>query len=147
MGNKETVQRPLYRGTKEIYAQPMNRLEYNKYMGWKLPKNQNGEDEGYLVEYTDGGTPNHENHKGYISWSPKEVFEGTYKVIEESTFETRVLEERKELAEKLSKLETFLLSKDSKRLPEIAKNLLYGQKNAMANYLHFLEERIKGFKK
>lgn len=55
-----------YIGTKIIGATPMSRLAYNVYRGWDLPANENGADEGYLVEYQDGGTPNHPAHAGYI---------------------------------------------------------------------------------
>ncbi len=68
-----------YIGTKQIKAKPMNRLEYNQFRGWTLPADENGEDEGYLVEYNDGGKPNTEHYKGYVSWSPKEQFEKAYK--------------------------------------------------------------------
>ena len=44
-----------YIGKKEINAVHMNRLEYNNLRGWKLPEDENGTDEGYLVEYIDGG--------------------------------------------------------------------------------------------
>lgn len=67
-----------YYGTKEIIATPMTRLEYNKYRGWELPADENGADAGYLVEYTNGGNPNVKGHKGYVSWSPKNVFEESY---------------------------------------------------------------------
>ena len=56
----------------------MNRLEYNIFREWTLPKDEDGSDAGYLVEYTNGSKPNHKDFAGYISWSPKEVFEGTY---------------------------------------------------------------------
>ena len=69
-------------GTKLIKATPMTRLEYNNYRGWELPSNENGSDEGYLVEYINGGDSNHPNHKGYISWSPSNVF--PYKDITKS---------------------------------------------------------------
>lgn len=68
----------LYVGTKVVHATPMNRLEYNKLRGWSVPSDENPEDPGYLVEYTDGGQANHPDYKGYISWSPKEVFEKSY---------------------------------------------------------------------
>jgi len=68
-----------YIGTKIITAAPMNRADYNTYRGWELPANENGADEGYLVEYTDGGKANDSRHAGYISWSPKEQFEGAYR--------------------------------------------------------------------
>lgn len=66
-------------GTKIIYAKPMNRLDYNIFRGWELPANENGSDEGYLVEYKDGGEPNTKEYQGYVSWSPKEQFENAYK--------------------------------------------------------------------
>lgn len=69
----------VYMGSKTILARTMNRLDYNNYRGWQLPFNELGEDEGYLVEYVDGGDSNHPQHDGYISWSPKEVFESAYK--------------------------------------------------------------------
>ena len=75
-----------YIGTKIIKASPMTRQQYNDYRGWQLPENENGDDEGYLVEYTDGGKPNHEKHEGYISWSPKEVFENAYNPTSGMTF-------------------------------------------------------------
>jgi len=67
-----------YIGTKVLRATPMNRLEYNNVRGWTLPADENGADEGYLVEYTDGGKPNTPTHAGYVSWSPKDVFERAY---------------------------------------------------------------------
>ena len=68
-----------YIGTKELKATPMTRAEYNTYRGWELPANEKREDEGYLVEYAKGSGTNHEKHEGYISWSPKDVFEEAYR--------------------------------------------------------------------
>lgn len=73
--------KPLYEGTKQLYAWPMKRGEYNRYRGWETPADEDPEDPGYLVEYADGGKPNHEQHSGYISWSPSDVFERTYRRI------------------------------------------------------------------
>ena len=64
-------------GTKAVNAKPMTRQEYNDFRGWQLPENENGADEGYLVEYQDG-EPNTTEYKGYVSWSPKEQFENSY---------------------------------------------------------------------
>jgi hypothetical protein len=75
-----------YIGTKVVKARPMNRGDYNIYRGWTLPSDENGKDDGYLVEYRDGGKPNDSRHAGYISWSPKDVFESAYKVITGMTF-------------------------------------------------------------
>lgn len=68
----------LYVGTKVIAATPMTRSEYSQYRGWELPADEDGNDPGYLVEYQDGGKPNHPDHSGYISWSPKDVFDRSY---------------------------------------------------------------------
>ena len=71
----------LYIGAKLVNAEPMNREDYNVLRGWELPADEDGTDEGYLVEYLDGGKPNHPDHKGYISWSPKEQFDNGYKEL------------------------------------------------------------------
>jgi Protein of unknown function (DUF2829) len=75
-----------YIGTKLIKAWPMNRLGYNKFRGWELPSNEDGNDDGYLVEYLDGGKPNVEGRKGYVSWSPKEQFENAYRTVSGMSF-------------------------------------------------------------
>ena len=68
----------LYMGTKVILALRMTRQVYNDYRGWTLSADEDGSDAGYLVEYVDGGPRNDERHIGYISWSPKGVFDGHY---------------------------------------------------------------------
>lgn len=60
-----------YIGTKLIKAKPMTRGEYNAYRGWKIPENENPEDDGYMVVYVDSDD--------YVSWSPKDVFERAYR--------------------------------------------------------------------
>ncbi len=62
-----------YVGTKIIEAKEMNRGNYNKYRGWTIPENENPNDEGYLVRYSDG----------YESWSPKKQFEDAYRNYDE----------------------------------------------------------------
>ena len=69
----------LYIGTKLINAEPMTRQQYNDFRGWELPTDEDGTDEGYLVEYLDGGKPSTTTHAGYVSWSPKETFENAYR--------------------------------------------------------------------
>ena len=75
-----------YIGVKLINAFPMTRLAYNDFRGWQLPADENGEDEGYLVEYLDGGKPNTDRFDGYVSWSPKEVFEKAYRPVSGLSF-------------------------------------------------------------
>ena len=75
-----------YIGTKVVKAIAMNRQDYNNYRGWELPSNENGTDEGMLVACMDGGKPNHPDHEGYISWSPKDVFDKAYSDMSNLTF-------------------------------------------------------------
>ncbi len=78
------VDAKTYIGTKMVKAVPMNRELYNSIRGWTVPAGENPHDEGYLVEYLDGGAPNHPNFHGYVSWSPKKQFEAAYNCIHES---------------------------------------------------------------
>lgn len=75
-----------YIGTKRILALPMTRGEYNALRGWNEPEGEDQTVEGYLVEYLDGGAPNLEGYAGYVSWSPKDVFEGSYRPVSGMTF-------------------------------------------------------------
>ena len=74
-----------YVGTKQIVAKPMTRGEYNLYMGWTIPLNENPKDEGYLVKYMDG----------YESWSPAEQFEKAYRECDNMTFGLAIEEMKK----------------------------------------------------
>lgn len=71
----------LYVGTKFINATPMALGDYNTFRGWQLPADEDGSAEGYLVEYTDGGKANTATYAGYVSWSPKDVFERSYREV------------------------------------------------------------------
>lgn len=68
----------LYVCHKHVKALPMTRAAYNELRSWVLSADENGADEGFLVEYLDGGVSNHPDYPGYISWSPKGVFEKGY---------------------------------------------------------------------
>ena len=61
----------VYIGTKIIQAKPMNLGDYNEFRGWTIPENEDPAREGYRVV-----CPN-----GYVSWSPKEVFEAAYREV------------------------------------------------------------------
>jgi hypothetical protein len=77
--NEEFKPFDLFIGTKLIRAKAMTRLQYTELRGWQLPSDENGDDAGYLVEYLDGGKPNVQGFEGYVSWSPKDVFERAYR--------------------------------------------------------------------
>ena len=137
--NKEE-QMQTYIGTKTIRAMQMKRGEYNKLRGWEIPSDENPEDDGYLVEYLDGGKQNHPDFTGYISWSPKDVFERAYKVAE--TFLDRMKIESEDLDSKLKNLSEFLLSDRVKELPETYIAEMHLQKTAMQEYYDVLNRRI-----
>lgn len=135
-----------YIGTKVINAMPMNRQEYNDFRDWKLPADEDGTDEGYLVEYVDGGKANTPQYAGYVSWSPKDVFEKAYKVAD--TPLDRMYIEYNELMDKHNKLVLFLGRKDAVEIAgenQIA--LMELQKIQMHDYLLTLKERIDLMKK
>ena len=138
-----------YRGTKVINAQPMTRLEYNIFRGWSLPADENGADEGFLVEYTEGGKANTPTFKGYISWSPKDVFEKAYHEIEQpekvSTFQERVVAEKLELDDRRAKLGAFYPTAAFTALPSLEQSLLIDQGHAMRDYSFVLQARINLF--
>ena len=75
-----------FMGTKSVLATPMTRAEYCDYRGWQLPEKEDGCQPVYLVEYTDGGKPNDDRHAGYITMSPKEVFDNAYRQNGSLTF-------------------------------------------------------------
>lgn len=126
---------------KTVKAVPINRKDYNDLRGWSVPSDENPEDEGYLVEYQDDGHKNVEGFDGYISWSPKDVFEKGYRLSE--TFTDRLKIEMEDLEEKYEKLEDFLSSSKSEKLEEIHKNLLRIQLFAMASYYGAVRTRYE----
>lgn len=65
-----------YIGVKVVTAEPMSRGEYNEYRGWKIPSDENPEDEGYHIRYPDG----------YESWCPKKQFNEAYRKCDNMTF-------------------------------------------------------------
>lgn len=131
-----------YIGTKQINAKPMNRQEYNDFRGWTLPADENGADEGYLVEYVGPGQkPNTPEYAGYVSWSPKDVFEEAYKPSD--TFYDRLIIERDELGGKLKKLSQFVISEQFKNIPDEDQSLLRKQGDAMSDYFNALDKRIE----
>jgi hypothetical protein len=66
-------------GTKIITAEPMTRAAYVAFRGWPLPADENGADEGYLVEYEPDGKPNVSGRAGYVTWTPKHAFDAAYR--------------------------------------------------------------------
>ena len=129
-----------YIGTKAIKATPMNLGDYNKLQGWVIPEGQDPATEGYLVEYQDGGKANHKDFAGYISWSPKDVFERAYKRTE--TFLDRMRVEYTELQDKVDKLHEFISKPKPSFVDDDEWERLKIQYGHMNQYQWILGERI-----
>ena len=156
----KTIKMETFIGTKVIKASTeMSRKEYCDYRGWELPKDENGEDRVYLVEYEPdvNSKSNHPNHEGYISMSPKAVFEKAYtpiKVLEDiqdfeplQLYQKAVIYEAVELDKKIKKLDSFIESNPIfKTLDEAEQNRLIQQVRGMEYYFSILVERINNFK-
>lgn len=117
-----------YTGRKTIEAVPMRKAAAEVACGRCIP---GVEGEGYLVIYPDG----------YMSWSPKEVFEAAYKVSE--TPMDRMVIEADELAEKIVKANNYLLGECRKSGTVAQRHTLDRQIKAMKEYLDILEIRKK----
>lgn len=94
---------------------------------------------GYAVKYADG----------YISWSPKDVFEAAYlpmgHVGHLPPHQQRVIGEKIQLDDKLEKLTAFLESPRYAALDSGEQHRLSIQVNAMRTYSRILGERIAAF--
>ena len=137
MPNKHNM--PLFQGKKDVYAKPLTLGEYNKLQGWDIPADQDPTTEGYLVEYKDGGKSNHPDFDGYISWSPKEVFEGSYKEIE--TPLGRLVIEGIELDARATGLGAFIATGKHVALGRLQAGLLSVQFDQMDTYSKILHLR------
>lgn len=137
-----------YIGVKQVSAKPMTRGDYNDYRGWTVPKDENPNDEGYMVKYADD----------YVSWSPKETFEKSYHIVgvrplNDSTllmvstdYKDRFIAEYIQLKTRLKGLKTMLHNWDNEQLsfiPSCPRSTYDLQVEAMTKYLAILEARAK----
>lgn len=78
-----------YIGVKLIKASTlMTKVNYCEYRGWTVPEDEDPDELVYLVEYEkdENSKQNHPDHEGYISMSPKDVFEKAYRRTDSLTF-------------------------------------------------------------
>ncbi len=135
-----------YVGTKIIEATEMNRGDYNKYRGWTIPENENPEDEGFLVKYSDG----------YESWSPKKQFEEAYReydktklpstavLMQSNDYKERFKAEYLQLVIRYKGLKAMIEKWDKGTLafnPTCPRSTYNMQINAMSEYIAILEAR------
>ena len=98
----ETTTLKLYIGTKMVKAEPMAKSAAVT-KGWARPSSEGNEDvPGYHVQYTnpDGST--------YDSWSPKDVFEQSYQIVE--NFKDRLFTAKLRLSMLIAETEIMLNS-------------------------------------
>lgn len=135
-----------YIGIKKIKAEPMTRGDYNKFRGWNIPENENPNDNGYIVKYSDG----------YISWSPKAVFEEAYDEIgnkplidtvvlmKSDDYKERFIAEYQQLVIRYNGLKKMLDNWDKGELsfvPSCPRRTYNRQIKSMADYIAVLEVR------
>lgn len=135
-----------YIGTKKLEAKEITRGEYNKYRGWTIPENENPNDEGYLIKYSDG----------YESWSPKKQFEEAYREYDESelpstailmnsgNYKERFKAEYQQVVIRYQKLKAMLEKWDREELefnPTCPRSTYNMQIVAMTDYIAVLEAR------
>ena len=117
---------------RKVKAEPMTRLAYNNFRGWTLPSNENGADLGYKLTTLDGK---------HVSWSPKEVVDSET-VSESTTYVDRLNIERKELSDKVIKLENYIDSVNSEETEEpVGFGIHIKQLLIMKQYLAILDTR------
>lgn len=128
----------FFTGSKVVGAIAMTRDDFNQYVGRDTDPEENTN--GYLVEYLDGGKENHPGHKGYISWSPAEVFEKNYISIGDITglapHIVRLKAERAENFDRLQKLSAFLGLQELLQVPEAERT---EQQNELLVKIHPLD--------
>lgn len=94
---------------------------------------------GYAVKYADG----------YVSWSPKDVFEAAYLPIGHvghlAQHQQRVVGEKVQLMDKHSKLQKFFGTPAFAALPLNEQSHLLMQADVMAAYIRILALRIEAF--
>lgn len=124
-----------YIGTKQIEAEPMTMGEaYRRGLlhAGRVPSESEKSKAGYYVKYDNG----------YDSWSPKDVFEQSYRVAD--TYLDRLRIERDELHDRYVKAKNYLSSPlAEKQLTPREKGSLAAQVEFMRQYLLCVEERIK----
>lgn len=137
--SENTSSMSMYIGTKVVQAMPMTMTEAQKVLGREI-KPATVEEDGYLVEYKDG----------YMSWSPKSVFDVAYRKLGEMDFGKAIEALKAGLAVRRkgwngkglfvvkqipSHIEGGIIPK-MQSLPQSAKNILLSRDGAHIDYIN-----------
>jgi hypothetical protein len=71
-----------YTGTKTVSATPMTRGNYYKFKNAQIHPGEDGDEEGYIVEYLDDDMPSGRPYTSNVSWVARDEFNLAYKVIQ-----------------------------------------------------------------
>ena len=71
-----------FTAVKKVRAEPMTRQEYNDLRGWDLTSDEDGSDEGYVTVDINGAS-NVEGYDGYVSWTPKAMFDDQFYAVDD----------------------------------------------------------------
>jgi hypothetical protein len=134
-----------YIGSKILQAEPLTLGDYNQRRGWKIPSDENPLAPGYFLRYPDG----------YVSWTPKAVFEEAYRPVNPGeaammpreklpvNFRERLLREREALFEKIEALDKFITTNPVfATLDHEQQTLMNRQFGFMQEYFGVLDERL-----
>ena len=119
----------------EATMQPMTRLEYNQFRGWTLPVGEEGEDEGFLV-----------NFGFHTAWWPKDVVDKAFVALPPAPpHQQRVHGEYGQLLDRQEKLGKFLKTDQFSTLVPAEQIRLSKQYNLQKQLLEVLSQRIAEF--
>ena len=82
----ENTEIELCIGTKLVNALAMTRAEYIEFRGWELPADENCNEEGFLIDYFNGGEANTDGFDGHVSWTPADAFDREYRKVDGMSF-------------------------------------------------------------
>ena len=118
-----------------VIGTPLTRGEYCTFRGWALPTNEDGTDEGMLI-----------NFGFHTAWWPKEIIKLNFVELVESIPEWKasITVEHAELVDRAQKLREFLASEGFLSLVPAEQLRLTRQYTAMGQYIQVLAERIAG---
>lgn len=136
----------LYAGTKTVTAKPMTLGEYSTLRGWELPKDEHPHDEGYLLVDNSATVSNHPDFDGHISWTPKALFEASFreigKELGKDEIALKLIQEFNEVNDRAEPLRLFLKKPRPAFISEKEWLILHDQLDAQADYRDCLLMRI-----
>lgn len=119
-----------------VTGTPMTRGEYCIFRGWPLPINEDGTDEGMLI-----------NFAHHSAWWPKESISTYFSEVPENVpeWQAQVTREHNQQVVKAQKLREFLASDKFLSLAPAEQLRLTRQYTAMGQYIQVLGERMDGW--